>query len=603
MAGMGVRAATGRVAAAALVAAATLATALVASGAAGAQGGAGEGESPRPNVVVVMSDDQAQDSMRYMPKVSELIGARGATFPSSVVNWPLCCPSRATFLTGRYAHNHEVLGNAPPFGGFGRLDTSETLPVWLQRAGYSTTHVGKFLNGYESSPVGVPPGWSEWHGSKRTYSFYGYQLLESGNLVTYGSTSENPDNPAQPELYSSDVYTQKAVETIQNRAPSDDPFFLSVAYLAPHGGGPNPDPPNQSRCNGTAKPAPRHIGAFGSEPLPQPPNFNEFDASDKPAGMATRPYLTEQQIANATRNYRCRAESLLAIDEGVERIVNALAAAGELDDTLIVYTSDNGFFHGEHRVQGGKNRVYEEAIRVPLMMRGPGIPQGVSVKDLAINADLAPTILDAAEASAPFGLDGRSLLPFVEHPRRMHGRELLIEQKPSDDDEDATANGVLYDALRNASYTYVENGSGERELYDLAKDPFQLQNQIANPAYADAAAALAGRLAGLRACAAESCRTKPALRLSLPRSARENGRSCRDPRDFIVRLRGTGARSLLEARFAVGPKKAGHDRSGPFKKRILPRLLRDRKRPTIHAETEMVDGRRFSLEKRIRVCR
>ena len=588
--------------AAALAAAATVAFALVGSGAAGAQGG-GEDDFSPPNVVVVMSDDQTQDSMRYMPKVNGLIGAAGATFPSSVVNWPLCCPSRATFLTGRYAHNHKVLGNAPPFGGFGRLDISETLPVWLQRAGYATTHIGKFLNGYENSTVGVPPGWTEWHGSKRTYNFYGYQLLEGGNIVTYGSTDENPDSPAQPELYSTDLYTQKAVESIQNRAPSNDPFFLSVAYLAPHSGGPNPAAPNQSRCNGTAKPAPRHIGAFGSEPLPLPPNFNEADASDKPAGLATRPYLTDQQIANATKNYRCRAESLLAIDEGVERIVNALSAAGELDDTLLIYTSDNGFFHGEHRVQGGKNRVYEEAIRVPLMMRGPGIPEGVTVDDLTINADLAATILDAAGASAPFALDGRSLLPFIEHPRQLHGRELLIEQKPSDDDEDTTANGVFYNAIRNATYTYVENGSGERELYDLAKDPFQLQNQIANPAYAAAAAALASRLAGLRACAGEACHKEPSLNLKLPRSVTENGRSCREPRDFIARIRGSGAPGLLEVRFAIGPKKAGHDRSGPFKKRILPRLLRDRKRPTIHAETTLLDGRLFSIEKQVRICR
>ena len=292
----------------------------------------------------------------------------------------------------------------------------------------------------------------------------------------------------------------------------------------------------------------------------------------------------------------------MAIDEGVERIVNALAAAGELDQTLIVYTSDNGFFHGEHRVQGGKNRVYEEAIRVPLVIRGPGVPKGVAVDDLAINADLAPTILDAAEASAPFPLDGRSLLPFAEHPQRMHGRELLIEQKPSDDDEDASANGVFYDALRNARYTYVENASGERELYDLAADPFQLTNQIANPAYDAAEAALASRLAGLRVCRGETCRRKPSLKLKLPRSVRENGRSCREPRDFIARVRGQGAASLLEVRFAVGSERAGKDRTGPFKKEIRPRLLRKKRKPTIRVETELVDGRLFDIQKRIRIC-
>ena len=130
-----------------------------------------------------------------MPRVRELIGSRGATFPTSVTNWPLCCPSRATYLTGQYAHNHGVLGNKAPLGGFGRLDTTRTLPVWLNRAGYYTAHIGKFLNGYESSPVGVPPGWSEWHGSKTTYRFYGYQLLEGGQINTYGSADEDPDDP------------------------------------------------------------------------------------------------------------------------------------------------------------------------------------------------------------------------------------------------------------------------------------------------------------------------------------------------------------------------------------------------------------------------
>ena len=244
-----------------LGAAATVAGTLIALAAGGdAEPAGAQGADARPNVVVIMSDDQTQDSMRYMPRVQSLIGARGATFPNSVINWPLCCPSRATFLTGQYAHNHQVLGNQPPNGGFDRLDGSETLPVWLQRAGYHTAHIGKFLNGYENSVVGVPPGWSEWHGSKQTYVFYGYELLEDGQVVEYGSNAENPDAPARPETYSTDVYTDKAVELIGRRAPEQRPFFLSLAYLAPHIGGPNPDPPG--RCNNTAKPAARHIGAF-----------------------------------------------------------------------------------------------------------------------------------------------------------------------------------------------------------------------------------------------------------------------------------------------------------------------------------------------------
>ena len=556
----------------------------------------------RPNVVVVMSDDQTQDSVRYMSRVPSLIGDKGATFRNSVTNWPLCCPSRATFLTGQYAHNHGVLGNGAPNGGFDRLDSTETLPVWLQRAGYYTAHIGKFLNGYEQSAVGVPPGWSEWHGSKQTYVFYGYQLLEDGQLVEYGSNTEDPDNPAQPETYSTDVYTDKAVELIGRRAPKGKPFFLSVAYLAPHSGGPNPDPPNQSRCNNTAKPAARHIGTFENEPLPLPPSFNEADVSDKPAGIASRPELTPNQVGNTIpRNYRCRAESLLAIDEGVGRIVSALRDSGELDDTLIVYTADNGFFHGEHRIATGKNRVYEEAIRVPLLIRGPGIPKGKTVGDLAINADLAPTILDAAGAKAGRAEDGRSLLPFAAHPERKHGRELVIEQYSQSVDEEGNP-GVDYEAVRTARYTYVEYGTGEVELYDLETDPFQLSNQHANPAYGEAEARLAARLDVLRSCAGKSCRRKPALNLRLPSSVSEGGRSCREAADFVARVRGADAGAVDRVTFRVGSKLDGRDSSVPLKERLKPRLLRRTSTPEIRAIAELVDGRELSLQKEIRIC-
>jgi arylsulfatase A-like enzyme len=550
-----------------------------------------------------MSDDQTQEEMRFMDRTRDLLGERGATFPHSFANWPVCCPSRATFLTGQYAHNHQVLGNRPPLGGFERLDGSETLPVWLQRAGYHTAHIGKYLNGYENSEVGVPPGWSEWHGSKRTYLFYGYSLLEDGEEVVYGDPQENPDDPAAPGTYSSDVYTDKAVELISRRSGSPEPFFLSLAYLAPHSGGPNPDAPNQSRCQGTAKPAPRHIGAFASEPLPQPPNFNEADVADKPSGIAIRELLTANQIARATRNYRCRAESLLAIDEGVGRVVDALRAAGELENTLIVYTSDNGFFHGEHRIVSGKNRVYEEAIRVPLLMRGPGVGRDVAVDELAVNADLAATILDAADAKAGRIVDGRSLLSATRHPERLRGRELLIEQEaPGDIDEEGNP-GTEYRAIRNDRYAYVENASGEVELYDIRVDPYQLQNLALDPEKADEIAALHSRLAQLRGCSGARCRAKPALRLKLPKPKRARGRSCRDPHRFLVRLKGTAKKQVIAAEWLVGAKRDALDQGGPFKERLKPRLLRRAEGLEIRAVVDLLDGRRLTLQERVRICR
>lgn len=561
-----------------------------------------QADQDRPNVVVVMSDDQTQDSMRYMPRVNELIGEKGATFPTSVTNWPVCCPSRATFQTGQYAHNHQVLGNSPPLGGFDRLDSSQTLPVWLQDAGYYTAHIGKFLNGYERSAVGVPPGWSEWRGSKDTYRFYGYTLLEDGALNTYGSPSENPDSPADPASYSTDVYTDKAVELIGRRAPSDTPFFLSVAYLAPHSGAPNaPAGEPNYRCEGTAKPALRHAGSFSSEPLPTPPSFNEADTSDKPASIANREPLTQQEINRATRNYRCRAESLLAIDEGVGRIVNALRQSGELDDTLFVYTSDNGFFHGEHRIQAGKNRVYEEAIRVPLLIRGPGVPKGVEVEEMAINADLSPTILDAAGAKATLPQDGRSLLKLAGEPDRSFGRELLIEQY-SPDGEDGEPVGTEYQAVRTQRYVYVFNATGELELYDLDTDPFQLQNQIANPAYDEVEAALAKRLAALSTCGGKSCRAKPALKLSLPPRRRRDGERCTPAAAFVAEVTSRAQSRLVRVSFRVNGKKAGVDKKEAFARRLPSRALRERNKAEIEADAELIDGRVLTLHEKLRIC-
>ena len=556
----------------------------------------------QPNIVVVMSDDQTQDSMRYMSRVRELIGERGATFPVSVTNWPVCCPSRATFQTGQYAHNHEVLGNQPPLGGFDRLDISQTLPVWLQDAGYYTAHIGKFLNGYERSAVGVPPGWSEWHGSKDTYRFYGYTLLEDGALNTYGSPNEDPDNPTDPASYSTDVYTDKAVELIDRRAPSNDPFFLSVAYLAPHSGAPNaPAGEPGYRCEGTAKPAQRHSGTFSSEPLPIPPSFNEADTSDKPASIANRAPLTQQEINRATRNYRCRAESLLAIDEGVGRIVNALRESGELNDTLFVYTADNGFFHGEHRIQAGKNRVYEEAIRVPLLIRGPGVPKGVEVEEMAINADLSPTLLDAAGATATLPQDGRSLLKLADEPDRYFGRELLIEQF-SPDGEDGEPIGTEYQAVRTQRYVYVQNATGELELYDLDADPFQLQNQIANPDYDEVEAALAARLAALASCRGKSCRAKPSLKLRLPRSERRDGKRCTPAAGFIAEVASRAQSRLVSVAFRVNARKAGADKKAPFARRLPAKALRKRNKAEIEADAELVDGRVLTLHEKLRIC-
>jgi arylsulfatase A-like enzyme len=281
---------------------------------------------------------------------------------------------------------------------------------------------------------------------------------------------------------------------IDRRAPEPAPFFLWLTYTAPHSAPPNPNPNPPSDCAGTAKPAPRHAHAFDSEPLPRPPSFNEADVSDKPERIQSLPFLSPDRIADIERRYRCRLESLLSVDEGVGAIVDRLRASGELANTVLVYTSDNGFFHGEHRIPGSKTRVYEESIRVPLLIRGPGIPAGTTVGGLVTNADLAPTIVDVANANPGLVMDGRSLIPVTQN-RIEQDRELLVEEP-----------GLA--AIRTERYLYAEYDTGEQELYDLQRDPFELRSRHLAPAYAARRAQLADRLHRLQGCAGASCRAQ-----------------------------------------------------------------------------------------------
>lgn len=446
----------------------------------------------KPNVVVIMVDDMNVSALQYLPNVRNLLATPGTSFDNSVVSYSLCCPSRATFLTGQYAHNHDVLGNAPPDGGFAKLRGAETVPVWLSRAGYQTAHVGKFLNGYGvANPTQVPPGWAEWYGSvdPSTYSMWGYTLNENGTLRTYGTPQVE-----DPALYQTDVYANKAVDYI-NRAAPGEPFFLSFAPLAPHGERALPGVDLSQR---NPRPAPRHRGDLEGVQVPKPPSYDEADVSDKPAAIRNRPRITptaEQQIAVRLKG---RLESLLSVDDAVGRIVSTLQANNELANTVIVFTSDNGWMQGEHRVVSGKIVPYEESIRVPLVIRGPGIPAGKRVTTIAANIDLAPTILDVADATAGLPLDGRSLIPIANDPGSFP-RGIVIETGPKQ-------NGAWYAGIRSPRWSYVEHSNGARELYDLQVDPFQLTSVHNDPRYAATRQALASRLATLRTCAGDPCR-------------------------------------------------------------------------------------------------
>jgi N-acetylglucosamine-6-sulfatase len=540
----------------------------------------------RPNVLVLMTDDQTIESLRVMGNVKSLLADRGTTFSDSFVGFSLCCPSRATFLTGQYAHNHGVLSNTAPSGGYKKLDGRETLPVWLQRAGYHTVHLGKYLNGYgRTDPTEIPPGWSEWYGSvdPSTYRYYGYTLNENGRLVTYGSDAAS---------YQTDVYAGKAVGLVKRLAPSSRPFFLSVAFLAPHAGG--PQGPEDEDVGGTPEPAPRHRHAFDSEPLPRPPSFDEADVSDKPIGIRNRKRLTANQISDITERYRQRLESLLAVDEAVRSIVIALDETGELDNTLIAFTSDNGFFHGEHRVPQGKVLVYEPSIRVPLIMRGPGVPRGETLDQLVSNVDLAPTILAAAHAK-PAGrvLDGRSLRTILRDSQVEFGRDLLIESGT------AGNRNRRFAAVRSAHFKLAEYANGENELYDLVKDPFELTSADADPAYAAMRSSLAARLSRLRTCRGRICRARPAVGLDLDYAHGRRGCARGDVRAKIY-----GAdQKVTKVIFYADGDRAARDTRRPFRRTIQRGELDRGGVSEVRAWVQLVDDRVVTLDKDVRVCR
>jgi N-acetylglucosamine-6-sulfatase len=554
-----------------------LGLALVA-GLGGVDGAAAPAAQQRPNVVVLMTDDQTLESMRVMPNVRALLAAQGTSFANSFVSFSLCCPSRSTFLTGQYAHNHGVMGNAPPQGGSAKLDHANTLAVWLQRAGYHTVHLGKYLNGYgrDSTPP-VPPGWSEWYGSvdPSTYRFFNYTLDENGTLQTYGTDAAS---------YQTDVYASKAVALVRTLAPRTQPFFLSVAFLAPHNG--QPRDADDPRNLGTPSPAPRHRNRFAAEPLPQPPSFNEADVSDKPAAVQRRARLGPARIAAVREMYQQRLESLLAVDEAIERIVAALRDTGELGRTLIVFTSDNGFMHGEHRIPNGKVVVYEPSVRVPLILRGPGVPRGGVQRDLVVNADIAPTILDAANARPGRTVDGRSVLPLARDPGRRLGRDILLET-------------TSYSAIRTPRFKYVEYRTGEQELYDLANDPYELTSRHADPALAAIKAELARRLALLRTCRGAACRA--GARVGLALRYRAGRRGC--VRSTVgVAVRGGDAGKAARAEFRLAGRRLRVDLRRPFTASVARSRLAARRTRLLRVALRFADGREQTLDRALRAC-
>jgi arylsulfatase A-like enzyme len=338
---------------------------------------------------------------------------------------------------------------------------------------------------------------------------WGYTMNDNGRMHTYGHTFDQ-----DPRFYQTDVLTSKATSIIKQHAGGQQPLFLSVNYLAPH----HEARSIQRKTGWLVRPAPRHRRAFASARLARAASFNEADMSDKPRFLRRRTHaLSATDIAGITRDARARRAALLAVDDGVRRIVSALRHSGELDETYIIFTSDNGYMQGEHRVRSGKMLPYDPSTRVPLLMRGPGIPTGRVSDELVANIDLAVTLVELAGATAGKSVDGRSLMPFARNPALHTKRAILHETGgaryagPAEQDERTNLRQPIkrvmaYRAIRTSRWLYIRWRGGSRELYDLRRDPDQMTSLHAGRAQRHVRRVLARRLRGLAKCAGDSCR-------------------------------------------------------------------------------------------------
>ena len=440
-----------------------------------------EAESPTnyPNIVFVLTDDLDYVSAQKMPEIGSLLVEEGVSFESAFASQSLCCPSRATILTGLYAHNSGIQGNRPPDGGFPIFRDEgleeDTIAVRLQEGGYRTAYFGKYMNLYptQEDPTYVPPGWDEWRGLIERYEPYDYQINQNEELVSYGSDSED---------FFTDVLSRQATEFVRQAAPEERPFFAYVAPTAPH------EP---------AAPAERHERAFADEKAPRPPSFDEEDVSDKPSWVQDIAPFDDEEISETDERYQKRLESMLAVDEMVASLVEELEAAGELENTYIFFTSDNGFLQGEHRWNNTKDRPYEESVRVPLFVRGPGIAPGTEVEELVLNTDFAPTF--AQLGGVPFPADGRSFVPLMRGEENASWRSAVLL-------EGFVGRGPrVFGAVRTEDFKYVEYGNGEEELYDFQNDPYELES-LHETADSSLVEDLKERLEELRECTYEGCR-------------------------------------------------------------------------------------------------
>jgi len=453
---------------------------------------------PQPNIIFILTDDMRKDDLTktYMPQTTTELVEKGMSFKNAFVSNPLCCPSRATIMRGQYGHNTDIWFNTNIFdpdpnvrdGGWlgynGNGYEADNVATHLKGAGYTTGFFGKYLNGYVADTDNTPPpGWADWFAFK-TLHYYGYDVNDNGTIKHFGSKSTD---------YSTDVLNAQVKEFIRANAGQSKPFFAYVAPYAPHG---------------PSTPAPRDKNTFNGIKAPRAPlSFNEADVSDKPPWIQSLPRLSSDAIANIDLRHEKRIESLQAVDDLVGAVVSTLGEKpGVLSNTYIVFTSDNGWHHGEHRIRQGKGRPYEESVRVPLVISGPNVAAGSTTDNLVLNTDYFPTFMElaGAQTQTPSYVDGRSLLPLLPGNATPSSwrTAILIEGRGSGSDPEIEVDRN-YNAARTSTGKYVEYEGGFRELYDLSPgaDPNEVTNTYSSadptvPPLSD----LKARLDALRGC-------------------------------------------------------------------------------------------------------
>jgi N-acetylglucosamine-6-sulfatase len=528
-------------------------------------------ELQKPSFVVIQTDDETLEELYdgvhmlngseefAMPNTLQMLGEQGVTFTRYYTPYSLCAPSRVSLLTGRYAHNDHVQGNVPPNGGWtgfqSRIAYSHNLATWLQGAGYRTIHIGKILNGYGDAPYSPgteePPGWSSWHtilNSDTNHYAYGYLLNNNGVVEgpygnsgswetrEYGAIDDAgcPYAPlnGQPCYFETDKFNQLAVEELAATSP-EQPFYMQVDYTSPHGDFRKPAGP---------QPATRDIGRFAGAPLPdsRAEGFNEGNVNDKPRFIREAPYLSATEIHTYRVYYQNCLAALVSVDEGVKQILDELGSLNRLENTYVIFTSDNGFFFGQHRLVGGKFLAYEPSTHLPLIIRGPGIEPNTKTGQFASKIDIAPTILELAEVTPDKSIDGTSLVPYAKEPSLRTRRPLLFESfvETNDVEQDGNAatgesaaagnaRGELgvtgasgegapahasvvappknYYGIRLGAYKYIEWPDGEKELYDINTDPNELNNIVRDKNYTPIRIFLHEELVRLEECSGRTC--------------------------------------------------------------------------------------------------